>query len=227
MPRYDIVFLDADNTLFDFDAAEHAALRLVLEERGYPATPETEALYLGFNRDLWSAFDRGEVTQEFLLVERFRLLTRALGGTDDPAAFNRDYLSHMAACSRLLPGAEALCRDLVRGGVPGWALATNGVARVQHTRLAASPLSPWLEGVYISEELGAQKPQRAFFDRAFAGMGVRDKSRAVMVGDGLQSDIKGGIAAGIDTIWYNPAVCPPRRTRFPPIPPPTTATSAA
>ena len=33
MPRYDIVFLDADNTLFDFDAAEHAALRLVLEER--------------------------------------------------------------------------------------------------------------------------------------------------------------------------------------------------
>lgn len=128
MPRYDIVFLDADNTLFDFDAAEHAALRLVLEERGYPATPETEALYLGFNRDLWSAFDRGEVTQEFLLVERFRLLTRVLGGTDDPAAFNRDYLSHMAACSRLLPGAEALCRDLVRGGCR-LALATNGVDR--------------------------------------------------------------------------------------------------
>ena len=120
----------------------------------------------------------------------------------------------MAACSRLLPGAEALCRDLVRGGCR-LALATNGVARVQHTRLAASPLSPWLEGVYISEELGAQKPQRAFFDRAFAGMGVRDKSRAVMVGDGLQSDIKGGIAAGIDTIWYNPGGLPPAPDAFP------------
>ena len=138
MPRYDIVFLDADNTLFDFDAAEHAALRLVLEERGYPATPETEALYLGFNRDLWSAFDRGEVTQEFLLVERFRLLTRALGGTDDPATFNRDYLSHMAACSRLLPGAEALCRDLVRGGCR-LALATNGV---EDTPASVEPVRP-------------------------------------------------------------------------------------
>ena len=225
MPRYDIVFLDADNTLFDFDAAEHAALRLVLEERGYPATPETEALYLGFNRDLWSAFDRGEVTQEFLLVERFRLLTRALGGTDDPAAFNRDYLSHMAACSRLLPGAEALCRDLVRGGCR-LALATNGVARVQHTRLAASPLSPWLEWVYISEELGAQKPQRAFFDRAFAGMGVRDKSRAVM-GTASSPTSKAALPPGSTPSGTIPAVCPPRRTRFPPIPPPTTATSAA
>ena len=92
---------------------------------------------------------------------------------------------------------------------------SEGMARVQHTRLAASPLSPWLEGVYISEELGAQKPQRAFFDRAFAGMGVRDKSRAVMVGDGLQSDIKGGIAAGIDTIWYNPGGLPPAPDAFP------------
>ena len=63
MPRYDIVFLDADNTLFDFDAAEHAALRLVLEERGDPATPETEALGRGFNRALWSAGDNGVYMQ--------------------------------------------------------------------------------------------------------------------------------------------------------------------
>ena len=224
MPRYDIVFLDADNTLFDFDAAEHAALRLVLEERGYPATPETEALYLGFNRDLWSAFDRGEVTQEFLLVERFRLLTRALGGTDDPAAFNRDYLSHMAACSRLLPGAEALCRDLVRGGCR-LALA-NRVARVQHTRLAASRSLPGWR-VYISEELGAQKPQRAFFDRAFAGMGCGTSPAPSWWGTASSPTSRAALPPGSTPSGTIPAVCPPRRTRFPPIPPPTTATSAA
>ena len=82
MPRYDTVLLDADNTLFDFDAAEHAALRRALEERGYPFTPETEALYLDINRPLWAAFDRGEVTQDFLVVERFRLLVERLGGSD-------------------------------------------------------------------------------------------------------------------------------------------------
>ena len=80
MPRYDSVLLDADNTLFDFDAAEHTALRRALEERGYPFTPETEALYLDINRPLWAAFDRGEVTQDFLVVERFRLLVERLGG---------------------------------------------------------------------------------------------------------------------------------------------------
>ena len=64
MPRYDTVLLDADNTLFDFDAAEHAALRRALEERGYPFTPETEALYLDINRPLWAAFDRMETVEQ-------------------------------------------------------------------------------------------------------------------------------------------------------------------
>ena len=161
MPRYDIVFLDADNTLFDFDAAEHAALRLVLEERGYPATPETEALYLGFNRDLWSAFDRGEVTQEFLLVERFRLLTRALGGTDDPAAFNRDYLSHMAACSRLLPGAEALCRDLVRR-VPAGAGHQRGGPGPAHPAGGFPALSLAGGGIHLGGTGRAEAPEGLF-----------------------------------------------------------------
>lgn len=202
MPRYDIVFLDADNTLFDFDAAEHTALAQAMTERGYPFNEETEGLYLTVNRALWEAFDRGEVDQAFLVVERFRRLVEALGGDHDPARFNDDYLTYLGRSSQLLPGAEDLCRDLSRQC--RLALATNGVARVQYARLAGSPLGQYLSGVFISEELGAQKPQTAFFDQAFAAMGVADRSRCVMVGDGLNSDIRGGIAAGIDTIWYDP-----------------------
>lgn len=209
MPRYDIVFLDADNTLFDFDAAEHTALRRAMEERGYPFTPEAASAYLEINGALWAAFDRGEIAQDFLVVERFRRLVERLGGGADPERFNADYLTYLGESSDLLPGAEELCRDLRAAGCR-LALATNGVGRVQHARLAGSPLSPYLSGVFISEELGAQKPQSAFFDKAFAGMGVTDRARCVMVGDGLASDILGGINAGIDTIWYNPRGLPPR-----------------
>ena len=203
MPRYDTVLLGADNTLFDFDAAEHAALRRALEERGYPFTPETEALYLDINRPLWAAFDRGEVTQDFLVVERFRLLVERLGGSDDPVSFNRDYLTYLGEGNQLLPGAEDLCRDLRAAGCR-LALATNGVARVQHARLDASPLKPYFSAVIISQEVGAQKPQPAFFQAALEALGVLDKARCVMVGDTLGSDIQGGIAAGLDTIWYDP-----------------------
>lgn len=208
MPRYDFVLLDADNTLFDFDAAERAALRRAMEERGYPFNAETEGAYLTINRALWSVFDRGEIAQEVLVVERFRRLNARLDGDADPVRFNHDYLTYLGQSSQLLPGAEALCRDLARQCT--LALCTNGVARVQHARLEASPLTPYLSGVFISEELGCQKPQAEFFTQVFQSMHIADPSRCVMVGDGLASDIQGGINAGIDTIWYAPKGQPPR-----------------
>ena len=90
MPRYDYVLFDADNTLFDFDRAEAEALRTTLAEYGLPVTPETEEVYLAVNRALWAQFDRGEVSREWLVVERFARLTAALGVEADPAALNPD-----------------------------------------------------------------------------------------------------------------------------------------
>ena len=157
MRRYDHVLLDADNTLFDFDLAEHNALKRAMTERGCPFTEESEGLYLSINRELWAAFDRGEVTQKWLTVERFRRLDEALGGHNDPECFNRDYLTYLGQSSVLLPGALELCRELYDAGCI-LSIATNGVARVQHARMEASPLKPYISHLFISEELGAQKP---------------------------------------------------------------------
>ncbi len=203
MKRYDFVLLDADNTLFDFDRAEHEALKKAMTERGYPFTPETEAVYLTINRALWAQFDRGEADQKWLTVERFRRLDATLGGQNDPEAFNQDYLTYLGEGAFLLPGAEAFCQTLYEEGCT-LALATNGVARVQHARMEASPLAPYFPHLFISEELGAQKPQPAFFQPMLAALGVPDKARCLMVGDNLNSDIKGGVDAGLDTAWFNP-----------------------
>ena len=84
MPRYEVVLFDADHTLFDFDRAEREALRQTLEEAGLPADGETEARYLSINRALWNRLDRGEVRREWLVVERFAALLRALGRMEMP-----------------------------------------------------------------------------------------------------------------------------------------------
>ena len=200
--RYDVVLFDADNTLFDFDAAEAQALDLTLAEYGYPVDDKSRNCYLAVNRDLWERFDRGEVKREWLVVERFAALQRALGGHHDPAEMNIFYLARLAEAGCLLPGAEALCRALVPGCT--LAIVTNGVASAQRGRFARSPLKALIPWLFISEEVGYQKPQRQFFDAVLSAMSPPPSARIVVVGDSLAADILGAVNAGLDSIWYNP-----------------------
>ena len=206
MPRYDYVLFDADNTLFDFDRSEQAAIRLALERRGYPTDPETIGLYLAINQALWSRFNRGEIAQQDLVVERFALFCRVMGRQDDPAAFNREYLELLAEQSILLPGAEELCRALA----PHCQLAiiTNGMSVAQRGRFDRSPLREIVPRLFISEELGVSKPDPAYFSAVFRQMGITRPERALVVGDNLLTDIRGGQNAGTDTAWYNPRRLP-------------------
>ena len=200
--RYDVVLFDADNTLFDFDAAEAQALDLTLAEYGYPVDDKSRNCYLTANRDLWARFDRGEVKREWLVVERFAALQRALGGHHDPAEMNTFYLARLAEAGCLLPGAEALCRALVPTCT--LAIVTNGVASAQRGRFDRSPLKELIPWLFISEEVGYQKPQRQFFDAVLSAMSLPPSARIVVVGDSLTADILGAVNAGLDSIWYNP-----------------------
>jgi len=208
MARYETVLFDADNTLFDFDRAEHEALCRVLAQRGYPADEAALACYLGINRELWRQFDRGEITREFLGAERFRRFMAQMGGGHDPEQFNRDYLDALAQGSQLLPGAEALCRRLAARC--RLVIVTNGMTRAQTGRVEGSSIRDCISGLFISEAMGCQKPQREFYERVYAALGLTEAElpRTVMVGDSLTSDILGGIHGGIDTIWYNPKHLP-------------------
>lgn len=203
MPRYDFVLLDADETLFDFSRSELEALKKVLTERGYPTDEETIALYLKINTALWDANARGEVDQDFLTVERFAAFMRVKGGDHDPRKFNRDYLEALGSGCYLLPGAEELCRTLRDAGCR-LAIVTNGLPTAQWGRFNRSPLKEIIPHMFVSMELGCQKPQPEYFDKVCDALGIGDRSRAVVVGDSLRSDIQGGINAGIDTVWFAP-----------------------
>ena len=200
--RYDYLLFDADNTLFDFDRAEERALRATLEFFGYPLDSDTRELYRTINRVLWRRLDLGEISREALVVERFALFDRAMGGSRDAAALNRFYLDRLSEGAELLPGAEALCRSLAPRAT--LALVTNGVARAQRGRLARSALNGLFPYVFISEEVGWQKPQREFFSHVCSAMAIRDRRRAVVIGDNLVSDVQGGLQSGLDAVWFNP-----------------------
>jgi len=204
IPRYKFVLFDADNTLFDFDMAEHRAFYKTMQENGIPCSPETETLYRSLNQELWTAFNKGVgLSQNDLVIKSFSILLDALKIEGDPAELNRTYLASLGAQAILIPGSLELCRRVSQFCT--LAIVTNGVPSVQHGRFDGCPLEPYFSRLFISGEMGCQKPQQAFFDQVCEGLDIRDRSRAVVVGDNLSSDIKGGINAGIDTIWYNPS----------------------
>ncbi|MCC8182545.1 MAG: YjjG family noncanonical pyrimidine nucleotidase [Clostridiales bacterium] len=205
-PRYDLVLLDADRTLFDFDRSEMEAIRLTLEAWGIAPDEGTVNRYLEINNGLWAACDRGEFPQPRLGRERFARLLNELGRTEvDPEQMNRDYLTRLGTLPYLLPGAEDLCRRL--SPVCKLVIVTNGLTIAQEGRLGRSAIRPYISGMYVSEQMGCRKPELAYFQAVFAALGVDEaqKRRTVLVGDSISSDIRGGVGAGIDTVWFNPS----------------------
>ncbi len=207
MPRYETVLLDADMTLFDFHRSEQEALRNTLRAFNLPWTDSVIQDYSKINSALWDAFARGEIDQDFLGAERFAALMRVYGGSADPRKVNHSYELALGNTAYLLPGAEEFCRTLSGLGLT-LAIATNGLPAAQRGRYERTRLNRYIPHLFISMELGAQKPLPAFFDRICEALNLHDRSRMVMVGDGLTTDILGGNQAGIDTIWYNPGQLP-------------------
>lgn len=207
MARYDTVLLDADMTIFDFERSERESLRRTLRLHGLPCTDQVEATYLKINHALWDAFARGEVDQDFLVVERFAALGRVYDMDWDAGKVNRDYLNGLGQEAHLLPGAMEFCQTLADMGLT-LAIATNGMPVAQRGRYTRTGIDRVIPHIFISMELGVQKPMPAFFDRVCQALGVADRSRVVMIGDSLSSDILGGNRAGIDTVWYNPGGTP-------------------
>jgi 2-haloacid dehalogenase len=156
MTRYPYLLLDADDTLFDFGAANAIAFHAVCQEQDIPDTLESFALYEICNNALWQAFDRGEVAKDFLVVERFRRFLKEMGLQRDAEACNRIHLTALAQGHALLPHAEEVCRKLSQ--VCTLYIVTNAVADVQKSRLAASAVRPYIKDAFISEDAGASKP---------------------------------------------------------------------
>lgn len=202
--RYEYLLFDADDTLFDFPKASSRAFENMCRSHDIPCTPEVCRLYHKINLELWSAFDRGEVSKEFVTLERYVRFLRALDLERDPAACNRDYLRGLGEGVYPLPHAEAVCRELKRRGHRMY-IVTNAVASVQRSRLRGSVFAALFEGAFISEEAGAAKPSREYFDYVRRQLPGMTDEKSLVIGDSLSTDIQGANNAGLPCCWFNRA----------------------
>ncbi len=201
MTRYKKLFFDFDDTLVDFKAAEKVALPTVFNEFNFPLTAEVEVIYNRINRSLWDALEVGEVTREQLMDQRFGKTFEHFGIEVNGREVDDRYRQLLAKTIVLIDGAREVLEQLA----PNFELyiVTNGMTDTQYARLEAAGLTSYFQQVFVSEEIGYQKPQIQFFDYVFEAIGDVDLASCLIIGDSFSADIAGGVAAGIDTCWFN------------------------
>ena len=191
-----------DDTILDFHKAERLALGKTFRSFGLEPTEEVMARYSLINKAHWEKLERKELTREEVLVGRFAVLFGEYGIEVDPTLCARTYEDNLSIGHYFLPGALEAVERLSRKYK--LYLASNGTAKVQAGRLASANISHYFQKIFVSQEIGANKPDRLYFERCFAQIPGFDVTKAMMVGDSLTSDILGGKQAGMKTCWVNP-----------------------
>ena len=198
-----LVLLDLDNTILDFNRAERVALCRAFAELGVPFDDVMIARYHVINIRHWEMLEDGLLTREQVLVKRFEALYEEMGIEADAWETQDLYERLLAEGHWFMPGAEEMLRGL-RGQCRLF-LCSNGVERVQAGRIQSAGIGDFFEKIFISEKMGCNKPEKRYFDLCFQEIADFDRSRCIILGDSLTSDIRGGINAGILSCWYNPA----------------------
>ena len=205
---FDIILWDVDGTLLDFDAAERAAIRSLTTDFGFAGcTDAAIRRYAEINRALWKRLERGECTREQVLVGRFEAFFAEMGWDVSRAAeFNKAYQLRLGDTIVYRDDSLTLVKSL-RGRVRQY-VVSNGTIAAQTKKLERSGFGALMDGVFLSERLGVEKPDPAFFEQVFSAIGPVDRDRVLLVGDSLTSDMQGGLNAGVKTAWYNPERLP-------------------
>ena len=200
--KYKTLLFDADGTLFDFARCEDVAIRETL--RAFDIDPSEDVVenYSKINESLWKMLERGEIEKRVLFYRRFELLCEKYGFERDALEISKKYAATLAEQVFLLDGAEELCNKLL--GKADMYIVTNGIDFVQKRRYSKSGFDRYFNGIFISGEIGYEKPAVEFFYHVAKALPRFEKQSALIIGDSLTADIKGGIDFGIDTCWYNP-----------------------
>ena len=208
-PKYDLVFFDADETLYDYKKCEENAFFQTLNE----FCPEKKENHLSMykyyqeiNSFLWNEYHLGKIKKDYILKVRFEKLIEKSGLQTDPRIFGKKYLLNLSDQSFLIKSAIYLTEELSK--FCKLVIITNGVSNVQHTRLSKSAIKSFISAIIVSGDHPNnpkfQKPNIEIFEYAHIKYGSKiPKDKILMVGDSLISDVAGGINYGINTCWLN------------------------
>lgn len=201
MRKYSVVLFDIDDTLLDFPRSEKEALCEAFMLSGVELNEEMITVYQKINYELWKALERGEIERDELMTRRFEDFAKFYGLEIDFLKVANDYLDCLGKKIYFIEGARELLEALC--GKIRMYIVTNGLAKVQNSRYKLTGFDKIFDGMFISQEVGANKPDNRFFEYVAEHIVGFEKEKTIIVGDSLSSDIAGGINFGIDTCWYS------------------------
>lgn len=199
-----VILWDIDGTLLDFTVAERTAMRECFSHfRLGECTDDMLARYSAINAAYWRQLELGEVSKPEVMTGRFRDFFQAEQiPFADIEAFNQNYQIQLGNTICFIDDAYSLIQEL-QSYVKQYAV-TNGALTAQKRKLQKSGLDKLLDGIFISDEIGAEKPSQEFFHHVLRSINHPKKEEILIVGDSITSDMKGGSLAGIQCCWYNP-----------------------
>lgn len=201
--KYEVLFFDADDTLFDFKKSENFALDKLMSsidtdlEKSYCIE-----IYKEINNNIWKEFEQNLISSDELKIERFKRFADKINLSQDPKILSNMYVNFLAEASFIYKETEELLSYLYKKYKI--VIITNGLTSVQNKRIKESIIKDYFDAVIISDEIKIAKPDPKIFDYALNVINHTNKESVLMIGDSLSSDVKGGINAGIDTCWFNP-----------------------
>ena len=198
---YKILLFDLDNTLLDFCANETDSLNKLFQKHGYIFTDELFELYNSVNKQLWADYENGKIELDDVLNSRFSETMLRLGKEVDGIEWENQYRELLGNGCQLIEGALEVCWRLSESH--RLFVITNGITKTQIKRLKQSGLYEFFEDIFISQSIGSQKPSKEFFDYVMSHIKGFNGKEALIIGDSLNTDIKGGLMSGIDTCWFN------------------------
>ena len=198
--NYRYLLLDMDMTLLNFKKSEKYAFAEVMEGLGLKFTEYDYSRFSHVNDELWKRLEKGLINREQLLATRFGIFSEDWG--TDSKKLNEMFINNLAKRNDWLPGAEDFLKALHDSKKFPVYIATNGPVFTVMGRINASGLAQYVDGIFISQEIGASKPDPAFFEHIFSKLGDYDVSHYLMIGDRLSSDIKGANSIGMDCVLF-------------------------
>lgn len=207
MQRYKNLFIDLDDTIYDFSGASRESFRetydLLHYERYFDSFEHYLSLYEPYNLELWRIYGEGKITKEELNRRRYSHPLECVGVNDQQLAdtFCREALGRIPTKGPLMPGAMEIL-EYLRPKYNMYILS-NGFKELQSRKMRTAGIDGYFDALILSEDIGVNKPNRELYEYALAKTGSK-LNESLMIGDMFDTDIVGAANIGMDQMYYNP-----------------------